>query len=139
MHRSYNKFQKLYFLQLKLICNIIGVRGKGVKGMDNLFIIKDKINEALKMRGMTASDLAKKSGIAKSSISRYLTGENIPRSIAIEKIATALNVSPTWILGYNVTTDGQEIDVDKLTDENKTRLIAYYQALLDTQRGNDNG
>ena len=107
--------------------------------MDNLFIIKDKINEALQMRGMTASDLAKKSGIAKSSISRYLTGENIPRSIAIEKIATALNVSPTWILGYNVTTDGQEIDVDKLTDENKTRLIAYYQALLDTQRGNDNG
>lgn len=107
--------------------------------MDNLFIIKDKINEALKMRGMTASDLAKKSGIAKSSISRYLTGENIPRSIAIEKIATALNVSPTWILGYNVTTYGQEIDVDKLTDENKTRLIAYYQALLDTQRGNDNG
>ena len=107
--------------------------------MDNLFIIKDKINEALKMREMTASDLAKKSGIAKSSISRYLTGENIPRSVAIEKIATALNVSPTWILGYNVTTDGQEIDVDKLTDENKTRLIAYYQALLDTQRGNDNG
>lgn len=107
--------------------------------MDNLFIIKDRIIEALKMREMTASDLAKKSGIAKSSISRYLTGENIPRSTAIEKIATALNVSPTWILGYNVTTDGQEIDVDKLSDENKTRLAAYYKALLDTQKGVENG
>ena len=107
--------------------------------MENLFIIKDRINEALQMRGMTASELAKKSGIAKSSISRYLTGENVPRSIAIEKIATALNVSPTWLLGYNVTTDGQEIDVEKLSDANKTRLIAYYQALLDTQKENDNG
>lgn len=107
--------------------------------MDNLFIIKDRINEALQMRDMTASDLAKKSGIAKSSISRYLTGENIPRSIAIEKIATALNVSPTWILGYNVTTDGQEIDIDRLTDDNKARLTAYYQALLDTQKETENG
>lgn len=107
--------------------------------MGNLFIIKDRINEALQMRNMTASDLAKKSGIAKSSISRYLTGENVPRSTAIEKIATALNVSPTWILGYNVTTDGQEIDIDRLTDDNKARLTAYYQALLDTQKETENG
>ena len=104
--------------------------------MDNLFIIKDRINAALKLRGMTAAELAKKSGIAKSSISRYLTGENIPRSLAIGKIATALNVSPTWILGYNVTMDGKEIfelDTDRLTEENKARLAAYYQALLDSQ------
>ena len=104
--------------------------------MDNLFIIKDRINTALKLRGMSAAELAKKSGIAKSSVSRYLTGENIPRSIAIGKIATALNVSPTWILGYNVTIDGKDIpdiDTDKLTEENKARLTAYYQALLDSQ------
>ena len=110
--------------------------------MDNLFVIKDRLNEAMRLRQTTVSELAKKSGLSKSSVSRYLSGENIPRSIAIGKLANALNVSPTWILGYNVTIDGKEIveiDTDKLTDENKTRLIAYYQALLDTQRGNDNG
>ena len=103
--------------------------------MDNLYIIKDRLNEALRVRGMTASELAKASGLAKSSVSRYLTGENIPRSIAIGRMAQALNVSPAWILGYNLTMDGEEIrlEIDKLTEENKTRLLAYYQALIDSQ------
>lgn len=103
--------------------------------MDNLYIIKDRLNEAMKIRGMSASELAKRSGLAKSSVSRYLTGENIPRSIAIGKMATALDVSPVWILGYNLTMDGKEIqiDIEKLSEDNKTRLLAYYQALLDSQ------
>lgn len=85
---------------------------------------------------MTAAELANKSGLAKSSVSRYLSGENIPRSIAIGKMANALNVSPAWILGYNLTIDGKEIptiELDKLTPDNKARLIAYYQGLIDTQ------
>ena len=104
--------------------------------MDNLYVIKERLIEAMKLRGMTATELANKSGLAKSSVSRYLTGENIPRSIAIGKMANALNVSPAWILGYNLTIDGQEIpniEIDKLTEENKTRLLAYYQALIDSQ------
>ena len=104
--------------------------------MDNLYIIKERLNEAMKLRGMTASELAGKSGLAKSSVSRYLSGENIPRSIAIGKMATALNVSPAWILGYNLTIDGQEIptiDVDRLNEDNKAKLFAYYQGLIDSQ------
>lgn len=103
--------------------------------MNNLYIIKDRLNEALKLRGLTAADLAKKSGLAKSSVSRYLTGENIPRSIAIGKMATALDVSPAWILGYNLTIDGHEIQLDlgKLSEENKIKIIAYYQGLIDSQ------
>ena len=110
--------------------------------MNNLYIIKDRLNEALKLRNMTAAELSKRSGIAKSSLSRYLTGENIPRSIAIGKMATALNVSPAWILGYNVTITGEDpeavkIDIEVLSDANKTRLLAYYQALLDSQEDNN--
>ena len=104
--------------------------------VDNLYIIKERLNEALKLRGITAAELANKSGLAKSSVSRYLSGENIPRSIAIGKMANALNVSPAWILGYNLTIDGKEIptiELDRLTPENQTRLIAYYQGLIDTQ------
>ena len=104
--------------------------------MDNLYIIKDRLNEAMKLRGMNAKELSDKSGLAKSSVSRYLSGENIPRSIAIGKMATALNVSPAWILGYNLTIDGKEIptiDVEKLNEDNKAKLFAYYQGLIDSQ------
>lgn len=111
--------------------------------MQNYFKIKDRLNEALKIRNMTAADLSKKSGIAKSSLSRYLTGENIPRSIAIGKMATALNVSPAWLLGYNVTINGEDpeaviIDIDALNENNRALLFAYYQALIDSQ-GDNNG
>lgn len=104
--------------------------------MDNLYIIKDRLNEALALRGMNISELALKSGLNKSSVSRYLSGQMIPRSIAIGKMATALGVSPTWVLGYDVTMDGKEIrhiDLGQLTEVNQEKLMAYYQALLDTQ------
>lgn len=104
--------------------------------MNNLFVIKERLLEAMKVRQMTATELANKSGLAKSSVSRYLSGENIPRSIAIGKMATALDVSPAWILGYNLTMDGQEIptvELESLTPENQSRLLAYYQALKDSQ------
>ena len=104
--------------------------------MESIYKIRERLNEALYMRGMTAAELANASGINKSSLSRYLTGENIPRSKAIGKLAQALNVSPAWILGYNVTIDGKtviEIDLNNLSEENRTRLQAYYQALLDSQ------
>ena len=56
--------------------------------------------------------------------------------LAIGKMANALGVSPTWVLGYDVTIDGKEpahIDLDKLNEINKAKIAAYYQALLDSQ------
>lgn len=108
--------------------------------MDDFYVFKDRLQEALNMRGITAADLAKLSGIQKSSLSRYLKGHNIPRGSAITKIAEALDVTPSWLLGYNgpipVATKppkASPIDFDKLSKNNKIRLLAYYQALLDSQ------
>lgn len=106
--------------------------------MDNLYIIKDRLNEAMKLRGMNITELAERSGLNKSTVSRYLSGTCIPRSKAIEQMAIVLTVSPAWVLGYDVTMDGEEIrhiDIDKLTDLNKAKIMAYYQALLDSQGG----
>lgn len=108
--------------------------------MDNLYIIKDRLNEAMKLRGLNITELAERSGLNKSTVSRYLQGKVIPRSDAIGKMATALTVSPTWVLGYDVTMDGEEIrhiDIDRLSDLNKEKIFAYYQALLDSQGGLD--
>ena len=110
--------------------------------MDIDYKIKERLNEALKIRGMTAAELAQKSGLQKSSVSRYLSGENVPRSLAIGKMAEALSVSPAWLLGYDLTMEGEEIvhvDIEKLTEENRARLLAYYQALLDAQGGDEDG
>lgn len=105
--------------------------------MNNLYIIKDRLNEALQVRNMSRSELAEKSGINKGTISRYLRGETIPRSLAIGKLAQVLNVNPAWILGYDVSMDPDvppiHIEVEKLSKPNFERLLAYYQALIDSQ------
>jgi transcriptional regulator with XRE-family HTH domain len=90
---------------------------------------------------MTAAELAIKTGINKSSISRYLSGENIPRSLAIGKMAKALDVKPAWVLGYEVSMDNaveaeaEVISLENLSEINKEKIKAYYQALLDSQEG----
>ena len=104
--------------------------------MDKLYIIKDRLNEAMRLRGMNLTELAEKSGLNQSAVSRYLSGYRSPRSNAIEKMAIALKVSPTWILGYDVSIHGEElpkIEIHKLNAENQARLLAYYQALIDSQ------
>lgn len=107
--------------------------------MCNLYIIKFRLLEAMKIRGITATELSKKSGLNKSSVSRYLSGETIPRSLAIGKMASALNVNPAWVLGYDVSMDPDvppiHIEIEKLSKPNLERLLAYYQALIDSQGG----
>lgn len=100
--------------------------------------IKDRLQEALTVRGMTASELANKSGINKGAISKYLKGTVTPKQTAIGILASALDVSPSWLLGYDLTMDGKEppvIDISKLNDINKEKIAAYYQALIDSQEG----
>ena len=101
--------------------------------------IRDRLKTALEERGMTASELAKKSGLNKGAISRYLKGTVIPKQSAVGAMATALSVSPAWLLGYDVNEKGEllqpKIQLYKLNAENQARLLAYYQALIDSQEG----
>ncbi len=50
---------------------------------------------------MSQVDLAKKIGISNVTISRYLSGDRIPRLDVITKIASAFNVSIDYLLGIS--------------------------------------
>jgi len=102
--------------------------------------IRERIKEALDIRGMMPIDLSRASGINKGSISKYLRGDVIPKQSAIGAMSEALHVSPSWLMGYDVPMDSiipeiEMIDTSKLTETNLKRLEAYYQALLDSQDG----
>ena len=109
--------------------------------------IKDRIKEALETRSMTAAELAKKSGINKGAISKYINGLVIPKQSAIGEMADALRVSPAWLMGYAVpmeresTLPGGEIQTDPLTDgltpENLARLKSYADYLRTTQNSKE--
>jgi len=98
--------------------------------------VSDRLKEALALRDITGAELGRRCGINKGTISRYVRGEVIPKQNTIYQISQALGVSPAWLLGFDVTVDGDpvaEIDIDLLTDNNRELLLAYYKALIDSQ------
>ncbi|MBQ9151812.1 MAG: helix-turn-helix domain-containing protein, partial [Clostridia bacterium] len=62
-------------------------------------VFKDRLIEAMTLRGMRASELAKRTGLSKARISQYVNGKFIPKSDAILLIAEVLQVSELWLLG----------------------------------------
>ncbi len=64
--------------------------------------IAQRMKEALSIRGMKQAELVEITGIGKSSISTYLSGEYEPKQRNIYKIAQALDVSEAWLMGFDV-------------------------------------
>lgn len=98
-----------------------------------MFEINQRIRDEMRRQNMTMTELAIKSGLNRSSISRYVSDKIEPKQNAIGAIAKALGVTPAWLLGFDAEPE-QVISLDNLTDTNKARLLAYYEALIDSQK-----
>ena len=70
--------------------------------------VAERIREALEIRGMRQSDLVQATGIGKSSISTYLSGSYLPKQQNLYKIAQALDVNVSWLMGYDVPMDAEQ-------------------------------
>lgn len=66
--------------------------------------IAQRLREALDAAGKKQADLVRETGLDRGSISSYLSGKYEPKQKAIYKMAKALNVSESWLLGYDVPT-----------------------------------
>lgn len=62
----------------------------------------ERLNEALILRDIKSSDLADKTGLDKPAISQYLSGKYTAKQDNLTKLAKALNVNETWLMGYDV-------------------------------------
>ena len=64
--------------------------------------IAERMRSAMALRGVSQADIVNHTGIGKSSISTYLTGEYEPKQRNLHKIAEALEVDPGWLMGLDV-------------------------------------
>lgn len=60
-----------------------------------------RIKEAMDRLGMKQADLARSTGIDKSTISQYLSGKYEPSQPKVERLARALHVDESWLLGFD--------------------------------------
>ena len=69
----------------------------------------DRLREAMADAEMKQTELVRLTGLNKSAISRYLSGEYEPKQDAIYKLAAALNVTEMWLWGYDVPRERTEM------------------------------
>lgn len=62
---------------------------------------QQRLREALSARNMLPIELSRLSGIGKSAISQYLSGKVTPKQDKIYKLAQALKVNESWLMGYD--------------------------------------
>ena len=100
---------------------------------------KERLQEALQVRNMTAAELSRQSRIDKGSLSNYLKGKFIPKQSKIDAMARALGVSPAWLLGYDVEMNKIDISVandnimtilENLSQEDREKVTDYAKFLL---------
>lgn len=96
--------------------------------------IANRIKEAMTIRGMKQVDLVSLTGIGKSSISTYLSGEYEPKQRNIYKIAKALDVSEAWLMGEDVPMERFDYSelLSSIAEDNKSGRTAAVEELRRT-------
>ncbi|MCQ2286498.1 MAG: helix-turn-helix domain-containing protein [Bacteroidales bacterium] len=95
-----------------------------------------RLKRAMAFRNMNATELVKKTGISKGSISQYMSGFVKPKQDRLYLIAKALEVDPVWLIGYDVPMVSsnqiqKEIDeqLAELSDRQLALLLAFVKSM----------
>lgn len=100
--------------------------------------VADRLMAAMKAAGVTYVELAEKTGISKSALQRYATGETekIPLD-RLEEMAVALNVSAAHLLGWDEKNPPAQMDEriwkSICADETKLTLTTWIASLSHEQ------
>lgn len=109
---------------------------------------QQRLREALSARNMLPIELSRLSGIGKSAISQYLSGKVTPKQDKIYKLAQALKVSESWLMGYDEPmeqspapalgdlpdlTPKDEREITRMMDDMKEKLMQEEGLMFDGQ------
>lgn len=89
---------------------------------------KNRIEEALALRGWKKIDLAEKTGISKATISNWANQRYQPKQKSLIILAQALDVNYMWLAGYDVPQEMPERPVKKETTDRQAMLILAAQS-----------
>ena len=93
--------------------------------------VSDRIRAQMKLCNLSYGELAAATGLAKSAVHRYATGQTdkVPTE-ALEKLARALGVTPSFLTGWEqphtlaAHFEGEEFSEDELREiENFVRFV----------------
>lgn len=101
----------------------------------------NRLNELMNYFGIKQADVVKKTGLLKSAVSMYASGQRKLPQNKLTIIADAYGVDEVWLMGYDVPMFREDDDADSLTlgqifgnlyvtdAENLEKLIRIYEQL----------
>lgn len=72
----------------------------------------DRIKFAMSIRNIKQAELVDKTKINKGALSSYISGRYVPKQKNVYLLAKALEVSPVWLMGYDVPMDETDSDIN---------------------------
>lgn len=103
----------------------------------------ERLREIMYLRNLKQADIvrlcqpyAEKLGIKfqKSALSQYIAGRNEPNQYKLTVLALALNVSESWLMGYDVPMEKEKsTDEQMLTDGEKLLLSLFRKIPVEMQ------
>ena len=90
--------------------------------------IATRIRKAMDAKGKKQADLVRETGLDRGSISSYLSGKYEPKQKALYKLAQALDVNESWLLGY-------EVPMERTPESKKNDQLAKLIVRLRTDEG----
>lgn len=88
--------------------------------MTNEYQRKNRIGEALSIRGWKQVDLVERTGLSKSAVNNWIKQRWQPKQKALMTMAKVLDVSEMWLAGYDVA---MERPVAQKKNDELTQLI----------------
>lgn len=89
---------------------------------------KDRLNKAISDRNIKPAELARRTGINKSSITAWLKGDYEAKQDNIFKLSKALDVSEAWLMGLDEKKK-EEYFSDRINPANKVTSSAAYKEI----------
>ena len=100
------------------------------------FTFAARLKHALSITGVKQIELSRQTGIYKGTINNYLSGKYEPKQDRLEIIAKALDVSPVWLMGYDVPMEREKKTPDtiKLTEGEEMLLDLFRSVPVEHQQ-----
>ena len=97
--------------------------GEEAKKHNSLF--RERFSELVSSSSKSQSIIASEFGVAKQTISAWITGQSVPRAPVLSALADYFNVNSAWLAGY----DASKVDTNYSLTPDEEDLIRSYRSL----------
>ena len=73
--------------------------------MGKVATFAERMQQLLDLKGISKAELSRRTGLSRSSITRYVKGDWEGKQDAVYSIASAMDINEAWLMGYDVPMD----------------------------------